>query len=1014
MSARILFLHLSDVHIRHAVDVSLSRGRAVAQATFPYLPEVEAVSIVVSGDIAFSGVSVEYELAKLWIKDIIAGIRSQVRDLPVYVSVCPGNHDCDFDRSDDTRESVLARIRSDPASAKSESLIKTATAIQKDFFDFKEEISFPSCTSETPLSWQQSVTVNGHKVVIRSLNVAWMSDLREKQGALVFPSDAVSTIKGDNRLTLTLLHHPYNWFSQNSYRNLQQLVRSESQIAFTGHEHVPNVGEIFDTQSPMSVFVEAGAFAESGSNQVSWFNLVLVDLEKLEYLSKTHQWFDGMYVNNDDAEIWGSLRKLTTYSDSKCSLLPEFENILKDAGANFSHSAKKDLQLDDFYVWPELIVSDDTSPVKRNVHGSIFTDVKNLNSGVLIKGDEKSGKTSLLYQLYKSYHQRGYLPLYFKGSWFQKQHADSPLRALNFALERQYVRSGHNHFQQEDRAKRILLLDNFDSSALTPSVLSECIKSLSKYFGAVILTATDSDAATDTLSIDQVEALQDFTSYQIREFGHKKRYELVCKWAELGGQNESNSTAWMTTIDKWEKDLTAAVGRQFVPAVPIFLVTLLQSMEVGRSADLQNSAFGHYYHFLITSSLNNVGIDREQWSEVFNYCSKLAWFIHSNGRSIISDKELRHFTEQYRLEFSSEVVYDRRLRDLIKAGILTPNESDYSFRYPYLYYYFIGQHLGENIHDAAIQSEIRSLCLNLDSRENANTLLFACHHTRSPLIFTEIASTLDSCYASDRLFDLERDSSLLNSLIGTAPSLIYHEDSVKVTRGALRDEQDSNLSTEEHIQKANSALVRLFRSMEILGQFLKNHYGTTKNSTKEELIQKVMEGSLRGLFNLIGSLLDNVEVFFKHVEHDAAKRGESADEKVEAAKRLIFDMVSMITFAFIHKASSSIGSVHLRDNIKRVEEDYPTLANQMMRLSYELDLPDGLSLNNIRRLNDSVKKNVFARALLRQLALKHLHLFKVQYKDRQKLCELLDISINNQRGVQHQHNRQINSSNGRA
>lgn len=1012
MSARVLFLHLSDIHFKKSTDRALSRSESVAKAVYPRLPEVEAVVILVSGDLAFSGTKDQYRIAEDFLSHISAALKSQRPEIPVYIVVCPGNHDCDFSLHDETRDAVLAKIRSEPSGFPSPSLINTSVSVQDEFFSFRNKISKPDLVCDNKLSWHQIITVSKHKLGIRSLNVAWMSELKEKQGTLVFPADAIKSFSPvEVTLSITLLHHPYNWFGQASYRSLQNSVRSASQIVFTGHEHVQNVGEVFDYKTAPSVFVEGGAFAEHGGSEDSAFNIIVVDLDEMTYLSEPHQWIENAYVNSEEVEIWGSLRRVESYSSSKCSVTDEWAKALRDPGANFTHSAKRELDLDDFFVWPELVVLDDTSPVKRNIHGSYFMDVKNLNKGVLIKGDEKAGKTTLLYQLYKSYHERGFLPLYFKGSWFQKQHQDSPIRALKFALDKQYSKSCHVAYQQADKQERILLLDNFDASSLAPSVLSDCIKVFSQYFAHVIITATETDAAMDTLSTDQVDALNEFSPYQIREFGYKKRYELVCKWAELGGQTDVESPQWMQVIDKWEKDLTAAVGRQFVPAVPIFLVTLLQSMEVGRSADLQNSAFGHYYHFLITSSLNNVGIDREQWSEVFNYCSKLAWYMHSSGRMMLTTVQLRKFTDQYREEFSSEVLYERRVKDLTKAGVLVESESEYSFRYPYLYYYFIGQHIGENIHEDEIQTVVKLLCNDLEDRENANTLLFACHHTRSPVIFTQIANALDSCFIGARLFDLDKDAQLLNSLVQSAPSLVYQEQSVKESRGVERQRQDEGVDSDELIARTNNSLTRLFRSMEILGQFLKNHYGTTKNAVKEELISKVLDGALRGLFTLAESLLSNVDVFFSHVEQEAAKQGAAKEAQVESAKKFIFEIVSLLTFGFVHKASSCVGSVHLRDNLIKVEAANPTLANQMIRMSFEFDLPDGLSIGDVRRINEIVEKNVFARALLRRLALKHLHLFKVSYKDKQRLCEILDIGINNQRAVQHQQNRQITMSN---
>lgn len=1002
MPNKILILHVSDIHIKEETDAILDRASSIASTTYRRLPEISAIVIVITGDIAFAGTANEYKYAEKFINQICAAIRLEKPDLSIEVFVCPGNHDCDFSLNDDTRDAVLSKIRGSDVPPTT-SLIKTATSVQSDFFNFRDSVSSHEWSYDSKLSWQTNLKVGSYKIGIRSLNVAWMSEIREKQGALVFPNSEIIPFKmGESHLSITLLHHPYNWFSQASYRPLQQAVRRESQIVFTGHEHVQNVGEVSDLRNPSSVYVEGGVLFERNSPQDSSFNTILVELEKLEYLPELYVWDGARYQLSDDSEIWGSLRSLGVQNANNCLLEPEWVKTLKDPGANFTHSAKQNLELDDFYVWPEIQYLDDPATIKKNVLGSYFVDIQNLNAGIFIRGDEKVGKTALLYQYFNSYYDRGYLPVYFRGAWFSKAHMSNPLKALKFALEKQYERSCHSTFQQSAKSKRILLLDDIDSSTLTSENLSECLKLFFEYFENVIVTATDAAAAMDILSMDKVEALRHFSQYEIREFGHKKRLELVCKWAEVGGQSDVNSMKWMENIDKWERDLTTAVGTQLIPAVPIFLLTLLQSIEAGRAADLQQSAFGHYYQFLITSSLQNLDIDREQWAEVFNYCAQLAWFIFSSEVPHVPENQLRKFTSEYEREYTS-VFFERRLNDLIKAGILTKYDGEVSFKYPYLYFYFIGQYIAERINDADMDSTLNRLCQNLHLRENANILLFSCHHTKSPIIYEKIASTLDNCFVNDAPFDFERDVTLLNSLVNTVPSLGFDDKSVKESRMQYREHQDNseNGGNFDFATEASTAILRLFRAMEILGQFLKNHYGTTRNPVKDVLLKKVIDGSLRGLHGITSALLVHTDELLSYAGHEADAKGQSREDRIAQTKRVIFDLMSAFTFAFVHKASSSIGSIHLKGNLQNLLENSPTLAYELVAMSYVMELPDDISLKTLKDLNSRLSKNVFTQALLRTLALKRLHLFKVPYQDKQKLCTELGIGLKKQMVLQH-------------
>lgn len=536
MTKKILLLHLSDIHIKKPSDSVLSRAKNIASATFPRLPEIHTVILILSGDVAFSGSSDQYKLATQFIEDIKSSISMEAPRIKIEVFVCPGNHDCNFAQHDDTRDAVLARIRLLEGTDPSPSLIKTASSVQDDFFNFRDCISKYKWNEDSRLSWQTTISIANHRIGIRCLNIAWMSELREKQGALVYPASAIKPFVFDstNDLTITLLHHPFNWLGQSTYRAFQTAVRCESHLIFTGHEHFQNVSETNDIRSSLSVSIEGGVLFEENAPEHSTFNIVIVDLSTKQYFTELLTWNGKQYFSGVDDEEWGSLRPLPTKGRPAYGLQQEFSNSLKDPGANFSHSAKKDLEIDDVFIWPELRLLDDPAPVKKQVSAAYLEDAENLNGGVFVRGDEKCGKSTLLRQYFKSYYNRGFLPLYFRAAWFTKIHRSEPLKALKYALDRQYLKTDHHSWLQESKDQRVLLLDDVDGSTLPPAVLSECLRGLFDYFSGVIVTARDGAAAMDMLALERIEALHNFPQYEIREFGHKKRFELVCKWAELG------------------------------------------------------------------------------------------------------------------------------------------------------------------------------------------------------------------------------------------------------------------------------------------------------------------------------------------------------------------------------------------------------------------------------------------------------------------------------------------------
>lgn len=1009
---KFLIVHLSDIHISEASDSILARANQLSKSIFSQIHQVHKVVIIASGDIAWSGSSGQYALAKEFIENIKAILVDEKADLVIDVVVCPGNHDVDFTQNNDIRSVVLEKIRNEGAENISSSLIECATSLQQDFFDFRNQVTTVDLELDNKLVWGHKIEVGDRVVGIRCLNVAWMSEKREIQGALHFPVSMIRPFDYGQKkgINITVLHHPFNWYSQSTYHAFKNAVRHESHFVITGHEHHQNIGENQDMHSSPSIYIEGGVLYETADRgATSTFNTILVDLNDDGYVSSFYGWNGTTYLQSVDESEWGTFRPLPSKGGPRYRLVEKFESELNDPGAKFSHPAKKEIGMTDIFVWPDLHFLDDVTPVKRQQSASLLEMISNISSaGAFIKGGDRRGKTTLLKQGFRSYHQRGFLPVYIKASWLQKQHIREPLKAVNFALERQYVRESHQGFHQESKEKKILLLDDLQQATLTPSQLSDCLEGVFKFFAAIVVTAKDSPEYLDLTSVDKVAALRGFTQYEIREFGHKKRYELIRRWMSIGDGIDADSREWMATVDRMEKDLTATVGRQLVPAVPIFLLTLLQSGEAHRTADLQNSAFGHYYRYLIASSLESSGIQKEQWAEIFNYCSNLAWVIFSSSASSISEIQITEFSTNYAKEFTP-IAPGRRLRDLEGAGIISVSDGNYMFRYPYIYYMFLGQYIADHVDDNEVNRVIGNLCDDLHLKDNSSILLFIAHHTKRSVIYERLCASLLECFSEHSMFDFERDVQAINLLIDKAPDVLFDDAEGRDRRAEAREKQDELEDTftadsdQSQTVGVAAAVTRLFRGMEILGQFVKNHYGTIRNPVKNELIDTIIQGALRGLTGFSESLMSHNEILANAIERVISEKSRDIDDykRKQLARKVVFDLVGVIAFAFVQKASSCVGSEYLKQNISNVTSEKNDLSYRLVEMSHQLDLPEAIPFEKIKQLSKDLDGNIFGQTLLRSLALRHLHMFKVPYKEKQRLCSELNIELSNQMAIEY-------------
>src|SRR6266702_3888316 len=101
----LLILHLSDIHLKketNAIIPKLDGLRGVIEA---HAANVDACLIAISGDVAYSGKDAEYAIATKLFDDLRSACAQC--GLTSYLCCIPGNHDCDFDKADRTREIVI-------------------------------------------------------------------------------------------------------------------------------------------------------------------------------------------------------------------------------------------------------------------------------------------------------------------------------------------------------------------------------------------------------------------------------------------------------------------------------------------------------------------------------------------------------------------------------------------------------------------------------------------------------------------------------------------------------------------------------------------------------------------------------------------------------------------------------------------------------------------------------------------------------------------------------------------
>ena len=467
-----LLLHLSDIHLKGADDPVVRLPEEIARCVYSALPDASVLFIIISGDIAFSGKSDQYTVAAAWIDKIKQSVLRE-KAIPVHIIVAPGNHDCDFDLDNGMRQMAIKCLATDISVALDASVIDQCTGVQTAFFAFRDTLHPTKHTTETKLWDTVEFDVEESRIVFDSLNVSWVSRLHEEQGGLVFPHDRYAA-KADDRtdVRIVVMHHPMNWFGQSMYRPFRQFVRSLANILMTGHEHRGNVGENIDTESSASVYIEGDVLQDSDKGiERSAFSLVVLDLTEGQYKSTRYVWGGKRYEVSEEGS-WADFRVLPSKQTNEFQICGVFREELDDPGATFSRSGRPNLSLADIYIYPDLLEVGMDQRAGNLVSSSVLRDPGKTIEGCLLEGEEKAGCTSILYRLYDEYYNRGFVPLYIKGTAIRSAQSKNIDQAIHRAISEQYCEEAIGKFDRLSGSQKVLLLDDFDDGPVISSQVS--------------------------------------------------------------------------------------------------------------------------------------------------------------------------------------------------------------------------------------------------------------------------------------------------------------------------------------------------------------------------------------------------------------------------------------------------------------------------------------------------------------------------------------------------------------
>ena len=686
-----------------------------------------------------------------------------------------------------------------------------------------------------------------------------------------------------------------------------------------------------------------------------------------------------------------------------------------EVGANFTHPGKSKLSLPDIFVYPDL------TQFIENTKGRKYFSSKELKSmqgkvNILLRGQDQSGKTSLLFTLFRTYHNEQKVPLYVNCSEISKISDTELDKFMDNVIAVEYGDQCISSYKQLQNDDKILLLDDFDRILANEKNLSKVLSYFVTRYNNIVVTTGDFFDIKEMISSETMELIKDFASYDIVPLGHVLRLKLIRKWHNIGDFGFRTDVDINYKIDQAEKIINTVLGKNLIPSVPLYLLALLQSIESGQKNRLENSAFGHYYNYLISDALKGIAISPEEWDEFYSYASQLAWEYNQQGKRELDVCSFREFNDKFSEKFHP-VDFTSRLKQLCDARLLTKRDEYYSFSYPYIYYFFLGKFLANNLTDPIVKSRVDHYCDHLYVSDYANSILFLTHFSKEQTVIARILNLLNNLFSNKSPIAFEQDTLKYNVLVDETAKLVIEDKDIyehRVEINKIKDERDRELSLatanedKEEEEVGNileldlfSKVNLLFKTVDIIGQILRSYYGSLPNSQKESMLVEVFDAPLRALKDFVDYISDDKDALIKEVEGWIKKEDKKLQqsELKTKARRGVFNMLGMFNFIFLYKTSNAVASKQLSGVIRKVVKNNPTLSYKLIELGAKLELPGKMPIEEIKEIKKLTDGNVFARRILETYVVHHMYMFKTDIKDKQRIGELLDIEIGHQRSI---------------
>lgn len=702
---RILFLHLSDLHIGSEVELNLTRLQPLVRS-FQAFGQINGIVIVISGDLAKFGKREEYRLVSCFVDQLVTSIQAvnPLNSKDIKLLMVPGNHDLDWGEDRTINPDSIRKL----SNVGLHMAFQRELARMDSFFYYSN--SHDCFTNNHFLREESQVFARkilhfstGYRIEANLINTAPFS-CDNDDGLHFLPQASLHSFSQPSNadVSIAVMHHSPDWFPLELKKQIGQSIMERCSIALYGHDHVPGAEEIISNDGYQLIKQSSGAWHEKSIPSHCEFYAGVLDTETREYLLKKYQWSQERLCFAPSF----NLQKTLTRKALNGSRLLYRDSYISDLLADTKYSIAPNIL--DYFVFPDLKTDSD----KEYAQGHMLNGMDDLiafikeNRYVAVTGESCSGKTTLLKALFDKLCKE-YTVLYCDTNDITGRKQSNIIKEL---VENTFGENGLEEFDSLSSSRKILIID--DIHLIKQTHLEKFLRGLESIFDYIIVSSCPT-SQFDIVQLvkDRINSQREFRKVSISKLFAAKRLELIKRIVKLKTDlNENGLQSLTRSLEQYLNSYKLAFRTEIDFVVQFTSYFCEHIKELDRAdASVFSTVFEASIERLISPHLSGRS---ENVGDIIVALSEVAHYIHFHKEYPISSERIAGIIEEYCDYYDNRYLTAERFLDIVvSSGILRSTTSGFEYKFSSRNHlaYFVAKALNRKYHDNGDETNLKTV-----------------------------------------------------------------------------------------------------------------------------------------------------------------------------------------------------------------------------------------------------------------------------------------------------------------